>query len=76
MTFDCISRSFIMTFDCICRSVESDGATSDPSTEQQRLAAAQVFRGRRHISQEDTLSLGSMEDLSNAIARVEQPAQV
>ena len=53
-------------------------APSAPSDiqQQRRDEAAQVFRTRRHISQEDTLSLGSMEDISNAVGRVESPAQV
>ncbi len=43
---------------------------------RERRDAAEVFRARHHISQEDTMSLGSMEDISRAVGRVEQPASV
>ena len=51
-------------------------STTASVRDRERQAAAQVFRARHHISQEDTMSLGSMEDITRAVGRVEQPASV
>jgi hypothetical protein len=47
--------------------------------EQRRQDAATVFRQRRHISQDDTLSMAqahSFEDLGNSLPRVERPSNI
>ncbi|KAI0237295.1 E3 ubiquitin-protein ligase NEDD4 [Lamellibrachia satsuma] len=46
------------------------------SERERQHEAAELFRMRRHISQDDTVNLGSFEDLTNAIGRVELPTQV
>ena len=46
------------------------------SERERQHDAEEMFRLRRHISQDDTVNTGSYEDLSNAMGRVELPAQV
>ena len=46
------------------------------SERERQHEAAELFRMRRHVSQDDTVNLGSFEDLTNAIGRVELPTQV
>ncbi len=58
----------------LCRTASS----REDVESQRRRDAAQVFRQRHHISQEDTLSMnsGSFEDLSRIAGRAESPARV
>lgn len=50
--------------------------TSGEDDAAQLRQAQQVFLQRRHISQDDTISLGSYEDLTHAAGRTESPAHV
>ncbi|ELT89361.1 hypothetical protein CAPTEDRAFT_220633 [Capitella teleta] len=49
---------------------------SQDDTAAQLAQAQQVFLQRRHVSQDDTISLGSYEDLANSTARTESPARI
>ena len=51
-------------------------ATVAASQRVRQHDAEEMFRLRRHISQDDTINTGSYEDLSSAMGRVELPAQV
>ena len=48
----------------------------DAATTRRAMAAAELFRQRRHISQEDTISMGSFEDVGRSTGRVENPSPV
>ena len=50
--------------------------TSEADQSQRRQDMATLFRQRRHISQEDTLSLGGLDLTNESRASVEHPTRV
>ncbi|XP_064620159.1 E3 ubiquitin-protein ligase NEDD4-like isoform X3 [Lineus longissimus] len=51
-------------------------ATAEDTQRQTALDLARLYRQRRHISQEDTISHASTDDLTHNGGRVEQPAAI
>ena len=71
--FNEINKKYFMCITIYFCSLQSSNDIED----QRRREAANVFRNRHHISQEDNLSVqGSMEDISGIVGRVEAPAVV
>jgi hypothetical protein len=50
--------------------------TAEDTQRQTAIDLARLYRQRRHISQEDTISHASTEDLTSNRGRVEQPAAI